>query len=102
MRKMESEMALNHSDQGQEQQGPGLLEPSVGDQLRLGRFLKTLEKADREDLLEICKAMAQQVFVGHPSVVRFLLREATANRSVSPPWIASLAEEMTRPPAAPE
>lgn len=95
-------MAYNHSDLHPEQQSIGHLEPSVGDQVRLGRFLKTLEAADREALLEICRAMAHQVFVGHPSVVRFLMREATVNRTVSPPWIASLAEEMTRPPAAPE
>lgn len=95
-------MALDHTDQHRELQGISALEPSVGDQLRLGRFLKALDQASRDELLQVCKAMAQQLFVGHPSVVRFLLNEATANRSVSPPWIDSLAEEMTRSLAAPE
>lgn len=55
------------------------LEPTVGEQLRLGAFLKALEKASEADLREICKQMAQQVLVVYPAAIRFLVREAANN-----------------------
>jgi len=65
---------MNHP----ESLGMQAIEPSVGDLLRLRAFLDGLEKAGEEDLREICRSMAQQVFVTHPAVVRYLSREAAS------------------------
>jgi len=58
--------------------GMQAMEPSVGDLLRLRAFLDGPEKAGERDLREICRSMAQQVFVTHPAVVRYLSREAAS------------------------
>lgn len=55
------------------------LEPSVGDQLRLGQAVSMLERADTEQLRRLAIEMAQLVFVVHPSTVRYLVKEAAEN-----------------------
>lgn len=69
------------------------LEPTVGEQLRLGEFLKLLEKATESELREICKQMAQQVLVVYPSAMRYLAREAAANLS-GRPWSEEASETL--------
>jgi len=59
-----------------ESHGIQVMEPSVGDLLRLRQFVDGLEKCGEPELREICKLMAQQVFVCHPAVVRWLTKEA--------------------------
>lgn len=61
------------------------LEPTVGEQLRLGEFLKGLERANEGELRELCRHMAQQVLVVYPAAIRFLVREAAKNPS-GQPW----------------
>lgn len=58
--------------------GMQAMEPSVGDLLRLREFQSVLERAGEADLRKMCQLMAQQVFVTHPAVVRYLSREAAA------------------------
>lgn len=61
------------------------LEPTVGEQLRLGEFLKTLERAGEPELRELCRAMARQVLLVYPAAMRYLAREAARNLS-GQPW----------------
>lgn len=61
------------------------LQPTVGEHLRLGRFLKLLEEADEKQLREICRAMAEQVLIVYPSAMRFMAREAARNLQ-GEPW----------------
>lgn len=60
--------------------GPAnLIEPTVGEHLRLAEFLRKIEKLDRNELLEITKLLAKQALVSHPSVIRYLAHEAARN-----------------------
>jgi hypothetical protein len=56
-----------------------LIEPTVGEHLRLAEFLRKIEKLDRDELLEITKLLAKQALVSHPSVIRYLAHEAARN-----------------------
>lgn len=60
------------------------LEPTVGEQLRLGEFLKLLDKASEDDLRTICRRMAEQVLVVYPAAIRYLARESAKNLGASP------------------
>jgi hypothetical protein len=74
-----------------ESHGMQAMEPSVGDLLRLQQFLSGLEKCGEVELREICKSMAQQVFVCHPAVVRWLTREAVNSiGGVHREWVGEL------------
>lgn len=72
------------SDHPERTQDDGL-QPTVGEHLRLGRFLKLLDEADEKQLKEICRAMAEQVLVVYPSAMRFMAREAARNLK-GEPW----------------
>lgn len=69
------------------------LEPTVGEQLRLGEFLKKLDELGEAELKELCRLMAHQVLVVYPSAMRFLAREAAANLS-GQPWSAEASETL--------
>lgn len=71
------------------------LEPTVGEQLRLGEFLKKLDGLGEAELKELCRAMAQQVLLVYPSAMRFLAREAAKNLS-GHPWSAEASETLMR------
>lgn len=58
-----------------------VIEPTVGEQLRLAEFNKKIEKLDRQELLEITQMLAKQALVTHPSVIRYLAHEAARNLS---------------------
>ena len=58
-----------------------VIEPTVGEQLRLAEFNKKIEKLDRLELLEITQMLAKQALVTHPSVIRYLAHEAARNLS---------------------
>ena len=62
-----------------EREKPSEFEPTVGDQLRLAQLVKAAEKADREELLEIVKLLAHQVFIHYPCATRYLAKEAARN-----------------------
>jgi len=77
-----------------EQQGDRGLEPTVGEQLRLGEFLKALEQASEQELRQMCRVMAQQVLITYPSAMRYLAREAARNLSGAPWSVESSARLM--------
>ena len=56
-----------------------LLEPTIGDQLRLDRFLESMKTASEEELREALALLAHQFFVAGPAQVRYLAREAAKN-----------------------
>lgn len=69
------------------------LEATVGDHVRLGQFLNALDRASENELKEIAKTMAHQVFLVHPAAMRYLAREAAANLSGAP-WRAEVGERL--------
>lgn len=71
------------------------LEPTVGEQLRLGEFLKRLEQIDEKELRELCRQMAHQVLVVYPSAMRYLAREAARNLS-GQPWSTEASETLLK------
>lgn len=58
----------------------------MGEELRLGEFLRTLERASEEDLRAMCRLMARQVLVVYPAAIRYLAREAARNLAGVQPW----------------
>ena len=62
-----------------EQEKASPFEPTVGDQLRLARFLKGMEQATTEELQEALALIAHQFFVAQPSQIRYLAKEAARN-----------------------
>ena len=62
-----------------EQQTVGCFEPTIGEQMRLDRFLAGIEEMDRDQLVQAVEMLAQHFFVQHPVSVRWLAREAAAN-----------------------
>lgn len=69
------------------------LEPTVGEQLRLGEFLKLLDKASEPELREISRRMAEQVLVVYPAAMRYLSREAARNLG-GEPWSRESSERL--------
>ena len=66
-----------------EQQAAGCFEPTIGEQMRLDRFLVSAREMDREQLVQAVEMLAQHFFVQHPVSVRWLAREAAANLAAS-------------------
>lgn len=64
-----------------EVESTNLIEPTVGEQLRLAEFNMKLEKLGRDELLDITKLLAKQALVSQPSVIRYLAHEAARNLS---------------------
>lgn len=62
------------------------MEPTVGEELRLGEFLRMLERASIEELQAMCRLLARQALVVYPSAIRYLAREAAQNLSGRPAW----------------
>lgn len=84
-------MAMDHP----ELQGDSGLEPTVGEQLRLGEFLNALERASEQELRQLCRAMAQQVLITYPSAMRYLAREAARNLA-GVPWREESSERLMK------
>jgi len=55
------------------------LTPTIGDQMRLDRFLESMKGATEEELREALALLAHQFFVAAPVQVRYLAREAARN-----------------------
>ena len=62
-----------------EQPSTQILEPTVGDQLRLAKFLKGMEEATRDELQEALHLLAHQFFITQPTQIRYLANEAARN-----------------------
>lgn len=62
-----------------EAQGVSVLEPTIGDQMRLDRFLESMKQAGEEELREALALLAHQFFVSSPCQVRYLANEAARN-----------------------
>lgn len=78
------------------------LEPSVGDQIRLGQAISLIERAGLDDLRRLAREMATAVFVVHPAAVRHLAQEAARNLRVGPAeQFLGIAESLSnaKPPA---
>jgi ParB-like chromosome segregation protein Spo0J len=71
------------------------LEPTVGEQVRLGKFLKQLDETGEAELRTLCRQMAHQVLVMYPSAMRYLAREAARNLS-GQPWSAEASEKLMK------
>ena len=55
------------------------LTPTIGDQMRLDRFLESMKGASEEELREALALLAHQFFVAAPVQIRYLAREAAKN-----------------------
>jgi hypothetical protein len=73
-----NECAGMTSDHPERERDNGL-EPTVGEHMRLAKFLQMLDKANEAELREISRKMAEQVMVVYPSALRYLAREAASN-----------------------
>jgi hypothetical protein len=62
-----------------EQDSAPALEPTIGDQLRLAKFLKGMEEATKDELQEALHLLAHQFFISQPSQIRYLASEAARN-----------------------
>lgn len=69
------------------------LEATVGDHVRLGQFINALDRASEEQLRDIAKTLARQVFLVHPAAMRYLAREAAANLAGAP-WKEEVGERL--------
>lgn len=69
------------------------LEPTVDEQIRLGRFVASLEEATVEQLRHWCRLLAQQAMVLQPAAMRYLAREAARNLAGAP-WGREAQEEL--------
>lgn len=69
------------------------IEATVGEQLRLGQFLSSLDGMKEEELRELCRMMAQQVLVTYPAAIRYLAHEAARNLS-GKAWSTENSEKM--------
>ena len=81
---------------GIEREEPSEFEPTVGDQLRLAQLVKAAEKADKEELLEMVKLLAHQVFIHYPCATRYLAKEAARNLAGVSVWSDKESEHFTR------
>lgn len=81
---------------GIEREEPSEFEPTVGDQLRLAQLVKAAEKADKEELLEMVKLLAHQVFIHYPCATRYLAKEAARNLAGVSVWSEKESEHFTR------
>ena len=62
-----------------EASGAGVFEPTIGEQIRLDRFLDGVKGSGREELLDAVQMPAKHYYVTHPAVCRWLSREAARN-----------------------
>ena len=65
--------------------GNGRFEPTVGEHLRLGQFLREIEKADEAGLRDLCRRLAHMALLVYPATIRGLAWEAAENLS-GKPW----------------
>ena len=56
-----------------------MLEPSVGEQLRLNEFLRGIDELTLEELREVTALLAEQALMMQPAAIRWLAREAARN-----------------------
>ena len=59
--------------------GAGAFEPTIGEQIRLDRFLEGVKSSGREELLSAVQMLAKHFYVTHPATVRWLAKEAAKN-----------------------
>lgn len=57
----------------------GVFEPTIGEQIRLDRFLDGVKGSGREELLDAVQLLAKHYYVTHPATVRWLANEAAKN-----------------------
>lgn len=57
----------------------GAFEPTIGEQMRLDRFLVSVEAMDKDQLVQAVEMLAKHFYIQHPVSVRWLAREAAAN-----------------------
>ena len=57
----------------------GAFEPTIGEQIRLDRFLEGVKSSGRDELLDAVQMLAKHYYVTHPAVCRWLSREAARN-----------------------
>lgn len=69
------------------------MEATVGEQIRLGKFLASLDSMGAEELRELCRMMGQQVLVVYPSAIRYLAHEAAKNLGGAP-WDQERSNEL--------
>lgn len=69
------------------------MEATVGEQVRLGKFIASIEELGATELRELCRTMAEQVFVVYPAAMRFLAHEAARNLSGTP-WSMEKSDEL--------
>ena len=65
--------------------GNGRFEPTVGEHIRLGQFLRDIEKADEAGLRDLCRRLAHMALLVYPATIRGLAWEAAENLS-GRPW----------------
>ncbi len=65
--------------------GSSRFEPTVGEHLRLGQFLRDIEKADEAGLRDLCRRLAHMALLVYPATIRGLAWEAAENLS-GKPW----------------
>lgn len=69
------------------------MEATVGEQIRLGKFLASLDSMSAEELRELCRIMGKQVLVVYPSAIRYLAHEAARNLGGAP-WDREKGDEL--------
>ena len=62
-----------------EEDGLNMLEPSVGEHLRLAEFLKGIDELTLEELREVTALLAKQALLMQPAAIRWLAKEAARN-----------------------
>jgi len=55
------------------------IEPSVNDQLKFAKFVKELDKLDRQGLLEVTIELARLALLMQPAAIRWAANEAASN-----------------------
>lgn len=55
------------------------IEPSVNDQLKFAKFVKELDKLDRDSMHEVAIELARLALLMQPAAIRWAAHEAAAN-----------------------
>ena len=55
------------------------IEPSVNDQLKFAKFVKEIERLDRDGLHEVTVELARLALLMQPAAIRWAAQEAAAN-----------------------
>lgn len=85
----------NNSPSSASLAGNGRFEPTVGEHLRLGQFLRDTEKADEAGLRDLCRRLAHMALLVYPATIRGLAWEAAENLS-GKPWAEERGEVLLR------